>query len=123
MKKFFPFRKSDKTLFLDQEYFSSHLKRWVYSYNKFCNTYLQDTLLHKEHNGIIPGRDLQDELILFEFVLRIGAFITYGIIDAMRYHESKEIKKELDNIINKNELVSRWLDNAIKLSFYMHLRK
>jgi hypothetical protein len=89
----------------------STLKQSISVNNKFCNNnYCKSVVLRQPHDGIIPDKELKDELSLFEFAIRIGSIITYEMIQALKYGSSPI----LENQVNKDIMAWKWVDNVIK---------
>jgi hypothetical protein len=102
MQQFYSFERPAST---------SNLKKWLSVNNKFCdNEYCKSIVLGKPYEEIIPDRRLKDQLGLFEFVIRIGAIITYEMVQALKYDSSPILK----NQVNKDILAWKWVDNVIR---------
>lgn len=88
--------------------------------NRFCNEDLCKRIVSKlREEKVVSSKDL-DELFMFEYVLRIGAILTYEIIQSIRYTlRIPELSSSM-----KDSLIISWLDNLTEpLTFIRSFRK
>jgi hypothetical protein len=86
------------------------LRDFICTTNKFCNNeYCKSVLEGRPYKEIIPDKDLYDEVHLFEFAIRIGAIISYELIESMKYAQLPNL-----NYVKRNDLILKWIDNVIR---------
>ncbi len=87
--------------------------------NRFCNKRLSKKALTIDEN---TSEDLIDRISFFEFALRLGAIMTYELIQAMRYTQDPPLNQQStlhnDKINNnlKNEYMFKYIMNLMKPS-------
>jgi hypothetical protein len=80
--------------------------------NTFCNKKLCKTALTSEKE---TSASILDKANFFEFSLRLGAIITYELLQAIRYSQPQQQQDDLKINSNlRNERMYKYLENALK---------
>ena len=78
--------------------------------NIFCNTeFCNDRLALKDYDN--PD-NLVDEIHIFEFALRLGAVVTYELMQAIRFSQLQVPSRT--SYLMKNDLLIKYIENAVR---------
>jgi hypothetical protein len=94
----------------------SDIQPFICEYSKFCKNKYCRELLNQSPNWRARNEDLHDQLELFEFALRIGAIITYELIQSAKY-----AKPEYLSAAKKNERILKWIENSVRPFLLLNL--